>query len=77
MRAACSWTDGEWKLGPGCVRGWNEVQNTSQDVRLLGNFLVREYKARIWTTQSAENCPGAKTVQSPLNCRRREPIITT
>lgn len=44
------WTDGVWDLGPGCVRKWNEVQNTSKDVQLLANYILSNYKARCWSS---------------------------
>jgi DGQHR domain-containing protein len=51
---ACRWTDGYWDFGPGRQRKWNEIQNTSKDIELLANYLLTQYKARVWT----------KTIQS-------------
>lgn len=44
----CSWTANHWDFGPGAKRKWNELQNTTRDVQLLANFLLSEYKARVW-----------------------------
>jgi DGQHR domain-containing protein len=39
----CRWTSGAWdELGG---RAWNELENTSQDLRLLSSLLVRRYTA--------------------------------
>ncbi len=45
----CRWTDGYWDFGPGQQRKWNEIQNTSKDVQLLSNYLMVQYKARVWS----------------------------
>ncbi len=37
----CAWTKGYWEFGPNDRRRWNELQNTSSDIQLLGTFLVR------------------------------------
>lgn len=44
----CRWTDGHWDFGPGVQRKWNDVQNTSKDIQLLSNYLLVQYKARVW-----------------------------
>jgi DGQHR domain-containing protein len=48
LRDACRWTDGYWNFGPGQQRKWNEIQNTSKDIQLLSNYLMVQYKARVW-----------------------------
>lgn len=48
LRDACRWTDGYWDFGPGQQRKWNEIQNTSKDIQLLSNFLMVQYKSRVW-----------------------------
>jgi len=40
----CAWTSGSWKFGPEDVRGWNVLQNTDRDIRLLTTFLCRLVK---------------------------------
>lgn len=49
LRDVCRWTDGYWDFGPGAQRKWNEIQNTSQDKRLLANYLLGQYKALVWS----------------------------
>jgi DGQHR domain-containing protein len=41
----CAWTTGFWEFGPDSRRRWNELQNTSGDIQLLGTFLVRATRA--------------------------------
>ena len=43
----CAWTSGRWPFGEGRECPWNEIQNTSHDVNLLSNFLLREYRMRV------------------------------
>ena len=45
----CRWTNGYWEFGPNNQRRWNELQNTSRDIQLLTNYLLAEYKARVWS----------------------------
>jgi DGQHR domain-containing protein len=40
----CAWTSGEWVLGEGKRRRWNELQNTPKDVQLLASFLLERYR---------------------------------
>jgi DGQHR domain-containing protein len=49
LREVCRWTNGFWDFGPGAQRKWNELQNTSRDIQLLTNYLLCEYKARVWS----------------------------
>lgn len=37
----CQWTNGTWEAIGGIP--WNGIENTSRSVRLLSNYLVREY----------------------------------
>jgi DGQHR domain-containing protein len=48
--AVCRWTNGFWDFGPHAQRKWNELQNTSRDIQLLTNYLLSEYKVRVWST---------------------------
>ena len=48
LREACRWTDGYWDFGPGLQRKWNEIQNTPKDIQMLANYLLVQYKARVW-----------------------------
>jgi DGQHR domain-containing protein len=56
LREACRWTDGFWDFGPGLQRKWNEIQNTPKDIQLLANYLLVQYKARVWNrAEEAKN----------------------
>ncbi|QDV37421.1 DGQHR domain-containing protein DpdB [Tautonia plasticadhaerens] len=55
LREACRWTDGYWDFGPGIQRKWNEIQNTPRDIQLLSNYLLVQYKARVWNRAAEEN----------------------
>lgn len=48
LSEVCRWTSGYWEFGPGAQRRWNELQNTSKDIGLLANFLLYQYKTRVW-----------------------------
>jgi DGQHR domain-containing protein len=48
LREVCRWTDGYWDFGPGVQRKWNEIQNTPRDIRVLTNYLIVQYKLRVW-----------------------------
>ena len=50
LRESCAWTRGHWEFPTG-VRKWNDVQNTSKDVQLLADYLLTEYKSRVWNRQ--------------------------
>ena len=34
--------------GRGRMRKWNEIQNTPKDIQLLANYLLVQYKERVW-----------------------------
>jgi DGQHR domain-containing protein len=46
IRDDCSWTDGTWRFDNGTIRRWNDVQNTSRDVKLLTDHLLDRYRKR-------------------------------
>lgn len=48
LRDVCRWTDGYWEFGPGAQRKWNEIQNIPRDIQLLANYLLVQYKSRVW-----------------------------
>jgi DGQHR domain-containing protein len=54
LKAACRWSDGFWDFGPGQQRRWNELQNTHKDIQLLANYLLVQYKARVWNKTDDE-----------------------
>jgi DGQHR domain-containing protein len=55
LRDICRWTDGHWDFGPGTQRKWNEIQNTPKDIQLLANYLLVQYKVRVWNRKPAES----------------------
>ncbi|RKH49913.1 DGQHR domain-containing protein [Corallococcus sp. AB050B] len=50
LKEFCRWTAGFWDFGPGLQRKWNEVQNTSKDIEVLTNYLMIQYKNKVWST---------------------------
>lgn len=50
----CRWTNGTWEFGRGQLRKWNELQNTSKDVRLLTNHLLTIYREVVWRRSRQE-----------------------
>lgn len=54
LREVCCWTDGHWEFGPGAMRKWNEIQNTHKDIQLLANYLLVQYKSRVWNRARKE-----------------------
>jgi DGQHR domain-containing protein len=48
IQDSCRWTNGYWDFGPNMKRKWNELQNTTRDIQLLTNYLLAEYKTRVW-----------------------------
>ncbi len=48
--AVCCWTSGYWDFGANGQRKWNELQNISRDIQLLTDYLLSEYKSRVWRT---------------------------
>lgn len=54
LRDICRWTDGYWEFGPGAQRKWNEIQNTPKDIQLLANYLLVQYKSRVWNAQTQQ-----------------------
>jgi DGQHR domain-containing protein len=58
LRNVCRWTTGYWDFGPGVQRKWNEIQNTSRDIKMLANFLLLQYRASVWTRTAATEGRG-------------------
>jgi DGQHR domain-containing protein len=65
LRGACRWTDGYWDFGPGVQRKWNEIQNTHRDIQLLANYLLVQYKARVWNRAGTR--PAGHDAATPHN----------
>lgn len=59
LKSACRWSDGFWDFGPGQQRRWNELQNTHKDIQVLANYLLVQYKARVWNKTDNEAKPTA------------------
>ena len=54
----CRWTQGYWDFGPGAQRKWNEIQNTSKDIKMLTNYLILQYKSLVWNRSRQSANPG-------------------
>jgi DGQHR domain-containing protein len=53
MGSVCRWTQGHWRFGGRVVRRWNELQNTPKDIQLLADYLLTQYKLRVWSRSKA------------------------
>jgi DGQHR domain-containing protein len=53
MSRYCRWTSGYWDFGGNVSRKWNEIQNTTKDIRLLANHLLLHYRTDIWNRREA------------------------
>ncbi len=58
LQPNCHWTAGVWDLGHGVQRRWNDLQNTSKDVRLLANYLTALYRSHA-RSKSGNHAEGA------------------
>lgn len=47
LQADTAWTSGIWQLSEFDHRPWNGIQNTSTDIDLLANYLVRSMRRRL------------------------------
>lgn len=47
----CRWDNGFWDFGPGMQFKWNEIQNTNKHIVALSNYLMAQYKERVWNKQ--------------------------
>lgn len=65
LKEVCQWTTGSWDFGSGVHRKWNELQNTSKDIELLTNYLMAQYKSRVWlVAESASRGRTAKQMRA-------------
>lgn len=48
LKSLCRWTDGFWDLGVGQKIKWNEIENTSSDIKQLSTYLLDKYKELVW-----------------------------
>lgn len=53
MARYCRWTNGYWDFGGNVTRKWNEIQNTTKDIRLLANYLLLQYRTSVWSRDHA------------------------
>ena len=44
LKRYTAWTSGQWHLSENDIRPWNGIQNTSTDIDLLSNHLIRSLK---------------------------------
>ena len=65
LRELCCWTEGHWDFGPGHVRKWNELQNTSKDIQFLSHFLLVKYKELVWERRGSRQPPLMEPAQGP------------
>ena len=61
LREVCRWTDGYWDFGPGIQRKWNEIQNTPRDIQMLANYLLVQYKSRVWNRATDRERTGKQS----------------
>ncbi len=54
LKEICRWTDGYWEFGTDARLKWNEIQNTPRHVQMLANYLLVQYKARVWNRTGGE-----------------------
>jgi len=50
----CAWVAGRWTFSRDDQRPWNGIQNTSTDIDLLANYLVRELKRALRRQRAVE-----------------------
>ncbi len=50
----CAWVAGRWTFSKDDQRPWNGIQNTSTDIDLLANYLVRELKRALRRQRAIE-----------------------
>lgn len=56
IKGTCHWTAGTWRFGHGSTRKWNELQNTSGDIQVVADYLLRSYRVRA----DSESCTSAR-----------------
>ena len=52
LRRSCHWTEGDWQFGKRIRRHWNDIQNTPKDIEVLVDYLLNEYRKRVWSRSS-------------------------
>jgi DGQHR domain-containing protein len=56
LRKYCRWTEGYWEFNP--PRRWNEIQNTSKDIKLLSDYLLDQYRKHVWNWKMEASSAG-------------------
>jgi len=70
----CRWTSGSWQFGPDHQRRWNDLQNTPRDIQLLTNYLLFEYKARVWSHPERRGKSGRSSITSDRHGEECRPV---
>ncbi len=48
LREVCRWTEGHWEFSEDNQLKWNELQNVPRHIQLLSNYLLIQYRERVW-----------------------------
>ena len=51
LRDVCRWTEGHWEFGEDNTLKWNEVQNVPRHIQMLSNYLLIQYREKVWQPQ--------------------------
>lgn len=68
IEEVCHWTQGFWSFGENTTMKWNALQNTPKDIQMVTNYLLGEYKSRVWIKHA--------TSQTRLRPKRAKPAST-
>ena len=44
----CRWTHGDWEFSNNQARAWNDLQNLAKDINLLADYLLTQFRRRVW-----------------------------
>lgn len=59
----CHWTGGEWTLGDGTTRAWNDLQNTPRDIQRLSDFLLARHRVHLAKEASRRGSARRRTTR--------------
>jgi DGQHR domain-containing protein len=48
LEEICRWTEGHWEFGDDNILKWNELQNVPRHIQLLSNYLLIQYREKVW-----------------------------
>lgn len=51
LREVCQWTEGHWEFGEDNRLKWNELQNVPRHIQLLSNYLLFQYREKVWQSK--------------------------